>query len=445
MLGGGGFRVPLVYEALTLDGGQTGIGEVVLYDVDPGRLSVISEVCRQMSQLSSSRAGPRLRTTADLADALRGSAFVFCAIRVGGLSGRVADEQVALQVGVLGQETVGAGGVSFGLRTVPVAVRLAERIAALAPEAWVVNFTNPAGMVTEAIAGVLGDRVVGVCDTPGALCRRVAGALGADPNAVWFDYVGLNHLGWLRGAFVDGCDRLPALLADDEALARLDEARLFGTDRLRTLRAVPNEYLSYYDLAVAQAVVYGRQTRGEYVADQQSRFYELAARRPERALEAWQAARRDRESTYMADVLTVTGGRPGPTGDHGGYEQVALAVMAALAGGDPARLILDVRNRGAVPGFDDAAVVEVPCLVDANGAHPFAVGSVDERMLRLMRAVKDAERATLHAARSRAREDAVRAFALHPLVGSDALARRLFDGYCARVPELAGHFGVAAG
>ncbi|MGO4430119.1 6-phospho-beta-glucosidase, partial [Streptomyces sp. MCAF7] len=144
--------------------------------------------------------------TTDLDDALRGADFVFSAIRVGGLAGRARDERVPLAEGVLGQETVGAGGVLYGLRTLPVALKIAERIAAVAPDAWVINFTNPAGMVTEAMQRVLGDRVIGICDSPVGLCRRAARALGADPGRASYDYVGLNHLGWLRGVIVDGRD-----------------------------------------------------------------------------------------------------------------------------------------------------------------------------------------------------------------------------------------------
>ncbi len=172
---------------------------------------------------------------------------------MGGTAGRVRDERIPLAEGVLGQETVGAGGVLYGLRTVPVALRIAERVAALAPGAWVINFTNPAGMVTEAMSRVLGDRVIGICDSPVGLVRRAARAAGADPAA--FGGPGPDRLR-LRGpepprlaAVVDAGrhrDLLPGLLADDAALAGFEEGRLFGADWLRALGALPNEYLHYY-------------------------------------------------------------------------------------------------------------------------------------------------------------------------------------------------------
>ncbi|MGO4749203.1 6-phospho-beta-glucosidase, partial [Streptomyces sp. 2MCAF27] len=198
VLGGGGFRMPLVYRALldnnAADGDAAGrCTELVLFDTDRGRLDAIGAV---LAEQAAGRPGaPAVRATTDLDDALRGADFVFSAIRVGGLAGRARDERVPLAEGVLGQETVGAGGVLYGLRTLPVALKIAERIAAVAPDAWVINFTNPAGMVTEAMQRVLGDRVIGICDSPVGLCRRAARALGADPGRASYDYVGLNHLG----------------------------------------------------------------------------------------------------------------------------------------------------------------------------------------------------------------------------------------------------------
>src|SRR5690349_20051504 len=252
VLGGGGFRVPLVHGALlgdrTPDAARR-VTQVVLHDTDGSRLEVVRRVLDAQAACATGPDAPPppgVRATTDLDEALDGADFVFSAIRVGGLEGRTADERVALDLGVLGQETTGPGGLSFGLRTLPVARHVAERVRALAPDAWVINFTNPAGMVTEAMQQVLGDRVVGICDSPIALARRAAATLGVDPAGTRVDYVGLNHLGWLRGLHSDGRDVLPDLLADDRLLGSMEEAHLFGLDWLRTLGAVPNEYLYYY-------------------------------------------------------------------------------------------------------------------------------------------------------------------------------------------------------
>ncbi|WFB10920.1 6-phospho-beta-glucosidase [Streptomyces sp. LX-29] len=432
VLGGGGFRVPLVHRALLEDTSEDGRRtELVLYDTDPRRLDAIGAVLARQTadHPAGGPAAPSVRATTDLDEALRGADFVFSAIRVGGLEGRTRDERIPLAEGVLGQETVGAGGVLYGLRTLPEAVRIAERVAALAPDAWVINFTNPAGMVTEAMQRVLGDRVIGICDSPVGLCRRAARALGADPDRVSFDYVGLNHLGWLRRMLVDGRDRLPELLADPFALESFEEGRLFGADWTRTLGALPNEYLHYYyfNREAVASIREAATTRGEFLREQQAGFYAEAADRPREALALWERTRLEREVTYLAASREASGGweRDSCDLEGGGYDRVALALMRAIARDERATLILNVRNRSAVPGLDEDAVVEVPCLVDAGGPRPLAAGAVAPDQLGLMLSLKAVERCTMEAAESGERAAALRALALHPLVDSVRVAERI--------------------
>ncbi|NBE55182.1 family 4 glycosyl hydrolase [Streptomyces boluensis] len=425
ILGGGGFRVPLVYGALA----GSEITELTLYDTDPVRLGVIRSVLAGLPQ------GPRVRVAEGLDDALRGADFVFSAIRVGGTAGRVRDERVPLAEGVLGQETVGAGGVLYGLRTIPVALHIAERVAAVAPGAWVINFTNPAGMVTEAMAGVLGDRVIGICDSPVGLVRRAARAAGADPDTVSYDYVGLNHLGWLRSLTApDGRgDLLPGLLADEAALGSFEEGKLFGADWLRALGSLPNEYLHYYYFRreTLAAVRAADETRGEFLDHQQGEFFARAAEHPDRAHELWESTRLEREETYMADSRAATGGwqRDSCDLDGGGYDRVALALMRAIASGGGTRLILNVRNNGTVPALPADAIIETVCEVDARGARPLrGASSLGSAELGLMLQLKAVERATIEASLFKDRAAALRALALHPLVDSPAVAARILDG-----------------
>ncbi|MFB0632854.1 6-phospho-beta-glucosidase [Streptomyces sp. AB3(2024)] len=443
ILGGGGFRVPLVYGALLGDRGEGRVSHVTLYDEDPGRLTAMARVLADQAAAQGAADAPAVTATGDLDEALRGADFVFSAIRVGGLEGRAADERIALAEGVLGQETVGAGGIAYGLRTVPVVREIARRIARAAPEAWVINFTNPAGVVTEAMAEVLGDRVIGICDSPVGLGRRIARLLGARPQDAWIDYVGLNHLGWVRGLRVGGRDELPRLLADDKALESFEEGRLFGADWLRSLGAIPNEYLHYYyyNRDTVRAYQEAERTRGAFLRDQQRAFYAGTGRPdgpPGSALAAWDRTRAEREATYMSENREVAGAGEREESDleSGGYEKVALALMRAIARDERATLILNVRNRGTLSVLDADAVIEVPCLVDANGAHPVAVDPLPLHAVGLVTSVKAAEREVLAAAASGARADAVKAFALHPLVDSVAVARRLLDGYATEHPGL---------
>ncbi|MEU6283718.1 6-phospho-beta-glucosidase [Streptomyces sp. NPDC047028] len=438
ILGGGGFRVPLVYGALLTDRAEGRVTEVVLHDLDAGRLYAVSRVLD--AQAVGVPDAPRVTATTDLDEALRGADFVFSAIRVGGLRGRAADESVALAEDVLGQETVGAGGIAYGLRTVPVAVGIAQRVARLAPDAWVINFTNPAGLVTEAMSRYLGDRVIGICDSPVGLGRRIARVLGADPGRASVDYVGLNHLGWVRALRVDGRDQLPRLLADPALLGSFEEGRLFGADWLRSLGAIPNEYLHYYyfNREAVRAYQQAEKTRGAFLLEQQARFYEEAGRPGAPALDLWNRTRAEREATYMAENRRTAGAGEREDDDlSGGYEKVALALMRAVARDERTTLILNVRNRGTLSVLDADAVVEVPCLVDAGGAHPLAADPLPGHATGLVCSVKAVEREVLAAAESGSRATAVKAFALHPLIDSVGVARSLVEAYTEVHPGLA--------
>jgi 6-phospho-beta-glucosidase len=445
ILGGGGFRVPLVFRALCEDPGL-GVDELVLYDVDASRLDVVSSVLNHMSM--GARRAPKVRTTTDLADAVGGADFVFSAIRVAGLTGRICDERAALAEGVIGQETTGAGGVCYGLRTVPEALRVADVVADVAPQAWVINFTNPAGMVTEAMRDRLGDRAIGICDSPVGLFRRVARALEVPMERAEFDYAGLNHLGWLRAVRVDGADRLPGLLADAELLTRIEEGRLFGVDWLRTLGTIPNEYLWYwyYRSDALAAELAADETRGEQILRQQQNFYrpqhhdgDESSHEKRSPYGVWEQTRLARESSYMADSREVThsGERDPYDLDGGGYDRIALAVMRAVSQDESATLVLNVANRGTFDFLDDQAVIEVPCRIDARGARALPVSGLDLAAQGTVTSQKATERATIAAATTGSRALAVEALASHPLVGSVSVARRILDRQLAALPELA--------
>jgi 6-phospho-beta-glucosidase len=295
---------------------------------------------------------------------------------------------------------------------------------------------------------VLGDRVIGICDTPDGLYRRAAAALGLAPDAVRPDYVGLNHLGWLRGLTHQGQDVLPDLLADDQALAGLDETLMFGESWLRTLGCIPNEYLYYYyfNREAVSSIRAMELTRGEFLARQQSEFYAAAAAAPDRALTLWRAATSERRASYMAEARPpgMTHDPGGLDDEAGGYEAVALSVMNAIAGGQPAVIILNVRGRGTLPGFDDDAVLELPCTVNATGARPLPAAPPQPYQLGLMQQVKAAERFTIEAATNRSRDAALKAFAVHPLVDSVSVARGLLSGYVEEIPEIARLLGAGA-
>jgi 6-phospho-beta-glucosidase len=491
ILGGGGFRVPLVHEAVATAATGLTVDEIALHDVDPERLATITAVIQGQGERLTAEGRavhlPRLVATTDLREAVTGADFVFSAVRVGGAQARTIDERVALGLGLLGQETIGPGGLAYALRTLPVALEIARTIAELAPTAWTINFTNPAGIVTEAMRSVLGDRVVGICDTPIGLVRRVGRLLGADlvagERGARVDYVGLNHLGWLRSVQLEGTERLPDLLADDAALEEIEEARLIGKDWVRADGALPNEYLFYY-LHTSEAIeriTAAATTRGEFLAKQQGDFYLAAAEADGRGpgghgapaghrassdggvsadgeasadggacctspLDLWRATLHEREATYMAESRDEERREEDVAG--GGYQEVAMRLMTALATGRSERMILDVGNIATgredapaseriVPELPADCVLEVLCEVDGDGVHPLPIGPVELGRLGMMSALRSSERAILEAARTGSREAAWRGFSTHPLVSSPELGRALLEGYEAGHPQIA--------
>ncbi|TNB71049.1 6-phospho-beta-glucosidase [Arthrobacter sp. BB-1] len=465
--GGGGFRVPLIYRALASGRFAGMVTDLVLYDVDPARLDAVTAVLRSMPEAPGARLA--VHPTTDLVEALAGAGMVFAAIRPGGTAGRIADERVAQDLGLLGQETTGAGGISYALRTIPHMLRLTRLMKEHCPDAWLINFTNPAGMVTEALLPVLGGKVVGICDSAGGLVQRAARAAGAPLPEGRLDgvgYYGLNHLGWLYRLESGGRDVLPELLEDPRVLGSFEEGRLFPQPFLAGLGALPNEYLYYYYQhdAARTAMRAAARTRGETIHGQQQELYPRLAAAGTDAFRLWEEARRSREEGYLAEARSESGQRDEEDLAGGGYERVALAAMHALSGAGDTQLILNTRNslpasqqpgpdaavppaaqpataqpataEPAIPGLAADAVVEVPCTVTTNGAVPLAQQAPPEPQLALLRRVKEVERLTVRAATDGNRDAALEAFTRHPLVDSRELAVQLLAGYEREFPAL---------
>ncbi|MFT8593617.1 MAG: 6-phospho-beta-glucosidase [Bifidobacterium sp.] len=444
ILGGGGFRTPFVWQALIRDMGTPRVDHVTLYDISESRLGIIENILKELSQGFDDV--PTLTVTTNLKEALEGADFIFAAIREGGLEGRCCDEHVALDHNVLGQETTGPGGIAYAIRTVPIMLHIAQLVKEVAPQAFFINFTNPAGIITEAMQSVLGDRVVGICDTPSELGRRVAGILGVDHASIQMDYVGLNHLGWMRRVVSNGKDVLPELLAQDTLLDKMEESKIFGKDWIRELGAVPNEYLYYYydNKDAVRRIIESPQTRGDYLLKTQTAFYRHAGTDLPNATQIWWNTVDARNASYMAEALGGVQGAPTTQRDNDidpsqlGYAGVALAVMAAISRNERQTMILNVRNSGTVHAMPDDAVVEVPTLVDGNGVHPLSLyAQPDLHQLGLMQQVKSVERHAILAATEHSTHEALLAFGLHPLVDSISIAHDLLEGYTQAIPGVA--------
>ena len=446
---GSGVRAPFVLRGLTRRQDELELDEVVLHDVDPERLELMSalggHLCAGWGARFSVRGEPDPRA------AIEGSRFVFSAIRPGKEAARAVDEEVPLKHGVLGQETTGPGGFAMALRTIPAMLGYARTIEEVAPDALLVNFTNPVGIVMQALQDHASVRAVGICDGPVSMRRSVAGFLGVPEERVHADYAGLNHCGWIHRVRVEGRDRLPEILARYEELQEADgEWRLFDPGLVRALGMLPMEYLYFYyyrDEAVAHIRGSGGSRGRQLQALNDALWPELRTHVDtgdlDAAERAWERAMNERDATYFArergevipDEEDEAADEEGVFGGEG-YEGVATAVMTAAVRRRPTTMILNVPNRGAIPGLADDDVVEVTCLADEHGAHPLAQGALPEAALSLLRQVKLYERLTVRAAVENSRDAALAALLAHPLVGSYPAATAILDGYVEELHDL---------
>ena len=419
VIGGAGVRTPLLVSGLTHS--DLPIEEVALYDADEERLAIIGKVAARMS------AGARITLCRSVDQCVTGAGFVFTSIRVGGIGRRVLDEAAAQRHGIVGQETIGPAGFAMAARTIPHMVGYAREISRLAPDAWIINFTNPVGMVTEAMR-TAGDRVIGICDTPTELFEEVAHALGVPSDRCFFDYFGLNHLGWLREVYCDGHPQLHRLWTDLQRLRAVYRVPLFDPAELTKLRLLPTEYVYYYDQPqrAFDNVRRAGQTRAQSIADLTDALFESLRDPDIDAVPVYRAYLRTRSAGYMQ----IESGNEGPTApspasELSGYDKIALSVVRAIHFNTNAVIPLSVPNRGNICGLRAEDVVEVPCVVNANGARPMHVGAVPDGVAPLLARVKEYERRTVAAVLAQSPEAAREALSSNPLVPDRQTADRL--------------------
>jgi 6-phospho-beta-glucosidase len=397
VVGGGSTYTPELVSGLT----RLDVDEFVLEDVDPERREVVGGMARRM--LVRQGYTGRLEVTGDLDAAVEGASFVLIQIRVGGQEARLRDETAPLACGCIGQETTGAGGFAKAMRTVPIVLEIGERVGALAePGAWIVDFTNPVGIVTRALLDG-GHRAVGLCNVAIGFQRRFAGWMGVEPARVVVDQVGLNHLTWVRRVLLDGEDVLPSLLAahGDELAEDVELPRRL----LDELGAVPSYYLRYF---YAHDAVLREQLDGEPRA--------ALVQEIERGL---LDLYRDPSVDERPDLLMQRGGAY--------YSEAALGLVASLSTGDGAVHEVDVRNGSTLVGLAADDVVEVPARVGVDGAEPLPQPPLAPELLGLVQHAAAYERLTVRAARSRDPVDARKALLAHPLIGQVELVDGLLD------------------
>ena len=394
VIGGGSTYTPELVEGFVARADRLPVDELVLHDIDADRLEIVGGLARRM--VARAGWGERLTLTTELGAALEGADFVLVQLRVGGQLARMSDETLPLQFGCIGQETTGPGGFSKALRTVPVVLGIAEETQRRAGTgAWLIDFTNPTGIVTQALLDN-GHRALGLCNVAIGFQRQFAAFLDVEPEFVRLDHVGLNHLTWERAVIVNGVDVLPELIGQhvDDLAERTD----LPAELIEELRVVPSSYLRYY-YRTAEVLEWQRShpTRAEEVLEIETRLLDL-----------------------YKDVSLA--GKPKLLEQRGGafYSEAAAQLVASLHDGRGDVQVVNVRNNGALPGVADDEVVEIPARIDRDGAHPAAVAPLAAGMLDLVSRAKAYELLTVRAALSGSRELALEALAANPLVDEAA-------------------------
>ena len=409
VIGGGSTYTPELVEGLLSRRDALDLHEIHLVDTDPSRLAILGPLARRMCDAVDDRV--RVEWGSDRQVGIADSTFVVSQMRVGGMAARERDEQLGREFGLIGQETVGVGGFANALRTIPVALDIAADIERLAPDATLINFTNPAGLVTEALCRHTDVTTIGLCNVPWSIKARVARSLGVDMAAIEFDYVGLNHLSWVRGVTVDGVDRTAEVLdglrrsVAERSGSHRDGEPDWTPEAIDTLGAIPNSYLRYY-----------------YETDAWVRHQ---ASHPTRA-SAVMAIEHALLEQYADPGLAE---KPAELAERGGahYSEAAAALMADIASDANTVHVINTPNRGVIAGLPGDVVVEVSVRIEGDRIEPIHVDALRPDVDALVRTVKDFELLTVQAAVDGDRDAAIRALVTNPLGPSISDAAALWE------------------
>ncbi len=406
-------------------GGSVRLDELALWDTDADRLKPIKKIAEAMAKRNGLDA--RLTAYSDPEKALEGADFVISSIRVGGIDARVKDETIALAHHLVGQETVGAGGFACAMRNLGAMLDYAHLIERVAPRATLINFTNPVGIISQGLLNYSKVNVIGVCDTPLETFESIAHALDRNPFDLRFDYLGLNHLGWVRSIRDEqGKELLPEVLASPEIIQKCYRHGLFPPEFIQKLGLLPTEYLYFYYFpqAAYQNTKQSGHSRGQAIEAMNARlFQKLADAADSELIEIYENYLRERNATYFSIEATASKQRKENQelySEFSGYERIALLVLRALHAETPSLIPLTVRNGGALQDLEANDAVEIPCNVSARGVEALLVGRAPEVVRPLLLQVKEYERLTVRASVEHSRALALAALEKNPLVGRPA-------------------------
>lgn len=446
VLGGGGVRSPFLAKSLALQVNKIGVTSVVFMDNNDKKLQIYGNLSKEIFEKLNDKV--KFSITSDPIEALKYADYIITTIRVGEEEGRVKDERVALKNGVLGQETTGPGGFSFSIRSIPVILDYCKMIEKYSSkDAILFNFTNPSGLVTQAIQkSGFSKKFFGICDAPSELIREICHIIGEKEENVKIDCFGLNHLSWFRNIQVNGKDITKSII-ENPKIYKETEMRYFDVDLVHLSDdMLLNEYLYfyYYREKAVQAIVDSGKTRGEQILEINNKMYNALKdidihNDLDKAFEIYFSYLIERESSYMAresgveksnkrEVIPLSEFLKLP--DSGGYAGVAIDILEAASNNHNKRVVVSVKNNGALEFLDYNDVVEISCTIDENGnAVPIKMNNIPKMQENLIKDVKLYENLTVEAIFEKSIQKAIKALTVHPLVNSYSIAKSIVFDY----------------
>jgi len=395
IIGGGSTYTPELIDGFIMEKNNLSIDEISLMDIEPERLKILGDFCRRM--LARERMKGILKITSDLEEAVRSASFIITQIRVGGNKARLLDEKIPLEFDCIGQETTGAGGFSHALRAIPHVMEIARFVEVFSPLAWVINFTNPSGLITEALSNYSSIKVVGLCNVPMVMQHKIAEILNTEPEKITLDYFGLNHLSWIKKVNLDGRDATEEILKN---IDKIDILKDIDPRLVRKMKMIPSPYLKYY-----------------YHSRDALRKQKSSLSRAEEVLNI-----EERLLAIYSNPQVDT--KPPLLSERGGalYSTAAIKLIKALASEKPQIQIVNTLNRGAIPGIDGSSIVEIPAEISSKGIKTLPRGSIPQPAMELIQKIKKYEILTIQAVMEGSALIAVDALKMHPLIGSEKKA-----------------------
>lgn len=438
VIGGGGVRSMFLAKSIAMRASELNIDKLVFMDNNEQKLNIYGNMAKKVANILC----PNLdfEITTDAVYAVTDADYVITTIREGGDDMRVRDERIALSYGVLGQETTGAAGLSFAMRSVYVLQGYCELVKKYAkPNCKVFNFTNPAGVVSQTLRDMGYDFTYGICDAPSGMLHSFAKLYGANENDIKGEIFGLNHLSYFTSITINGREIMADLIENPLAYEQTD-MRYFEPKLLKERGCILNEYLYYfyYREQAVQNILNAPKTRGEQICEINKAMTEELSRIDvendfDTAFEIFEHWYGERENNYMASETGIKRKNAWHFDihqkDNGGYAGVALKFIEIMQSGKSDSMILCTANNGAVDGLYDDDIVEITCDITPNGVFPHRFENIDEQNFEIIRRVKMYERLASKAIREKSVKSAVEALTMHPLVNSYSLATKLINDY----------------